>query len=125
MTAFLPLQAEERYKEDDFLKSQCSLKGRHCQEGSVRELRMNGSLIIEEQKFLSTFDILGVAQRGQKQAEKMKRKMDDPRGLTSLMMIREKRAMVGSACCKCVKIRTDLCPQLIKTQLHLEKTLRM
>lgn len=55
----------------------------------------------------------------------MKEKMDDLRGLASLMMVGENRVMVGSASCKGVKIRTDLFPQLIETQLHLAKTLRM
>lgn len=53
----------------------------------------------------------------------MKEKMGDLRGLTSLMMVGESRAMVGPACCKCVTIRTDVYPQLTGLGSILERPL--
>lgn len=83
----------------------------YCQDGSVKWLRRNGSPIIRtevsQREDLKFWELVRENRSG---LRKLKRKWMIW-GLRSLMTVQENRAKVGSACCKCVKIkRINLLP---------------
>lgn len=83
-------------------KSQFSPKGRHRQEESVRRMRMNN----QRTEVLRSKHILKSGEWVSEDSSGLRKWMIKG---TYIFNVRENRAVVGSACCKCVeRKRTDL-----------------